>query len=84
MSLWEETVNKLTTNYACDLFMPKDLEWTGVVPNSDPCQIITPLGEGLGLGNHIAISTRGVIIWQGVVNGHNTGINIFTQYLPPL
>ncbi len=37
----------------------------GVVPNSDPCQIITPLvlvglglgvGEGLGLGNHIAFS----------------------------
>ncbi len=52
------------------------------MPNSDPCQIITPLvlvglglgvGEGLGLGNHIEISTRGVIIWQGVENGHNTG-----------
>ncbi len=54
---------------------------SGVVPNSDPCQIITPLvlvglglgvgeglglGVGLGLGSHIAISTRGVIIWQGV------------------
>ncbi len=61
---------------------------SGVVPNSDPCQIITPLvlvglglsvgvglglGTGLGLGNQIAISTRGVIIWQGVENGHNTG-----------
>ncbi len=60
----------------------------GVVPNCDPCQIITPLvlvglglgvgeglvlGVGLGLGNHIAISMRGVIIWQGVENGHNTG-----------
>ncbi len=60
----------------------------GVVPNSDPRQIITPLvlvglglgvgeglglGVGLGLGNQIAISTRGVIIWQGVENGHNTG-----------
>ncbi len=62
---------------------------TGVVPNSDPCQIITPLvlvglglgvgvglglglGVGLGLGNQIAISMRGVIIWQGVENGHNT------------
>ncbi len=53
----------------------------GVVPNSDPCPIITPLvlvglglnvGEGLGLGNQIAISTRGVIICQGVENGHNT------------
>ncbi len=48
---------------------------TGVVPNSDPCQIIIPLvlvglglgvgeglglGVGLGLGNHIAISRRGV------------------------
>ncbi len=52
------------------------------MPNSDPCQIITPLvlvglglgvGEGLGLGNQIAISTRGVIIWQGVENGRNTG-----------
>ncbi len=30
-------------------------------------------GEGLGLGNHIAISTRGVIICRGVENGHNTG-----------
>ncbi len=61
---------------------------SGVVPNCDPCQIITPLvlvglglgvgeglglGVGLGLGNHIAISMRGVIIWQGVENGHNTG-----------
>ncbi len=55
------------------------------MPNSDPCQIITPLvlvglglgvGEGLGLGNHIAISTRGVIIWQGVENGHNTGESV--------
>ncbi len=43
----------------------------GVVPNSDPRQIFTPLvlvglglgvGEGLGLGNQVAISTRGVII----------------------
>ncbi len=51
--------------------------------NSDPRQIITPLvlvglrlgvGEGLGLGNQVAISTRGVIIWQGVENGHNTSI----------
>ncbi len=48
------------------------------MPNSDPCQIITPLvlvglglglGEGLGLGNQIAISTRGVIIWQGAKMG---------------
>ncbi len=31
------------------------------------------LGVGLGLGNQVAISTRGVIIWQGVENGHNTG-----------
>ncbi len=61
--------------------------FAGVVPKSDPCQIITPLvlvglglgvGEGLGLGvglrlgNQIAISMRGVIIWQGVENGHNT------------
>ncbi len=53
------------------------------MPNTDPCQIITPLvlvglglgvGEGLGLGNQIAISTRGVIIWQGVENGHNKAI----------
>ncbi len=56
------------------------------MPNSDPCQIITPLvlvglglgvGEGLGLGNHKAISTRGVIIWQGVENGHNMGYSVF-------
>ncbi len=47
------------------------------MPSSDPCQIITPLvfvglgvGEGLGLGNHKAISTRGVIICQGVENWH--------------
>ncbi len=39
------------------------------------------VGEGLGLrvelglGNHITISTRGVIICQGVENGHNTGTN---------
>ncbi len=31
------------------------------------------VGEGLGLDNQIAISTRGVIIWQGVKNGHNIG-----------
>ncbi len=31
------------------------------------------LGVSLELANHIAISTRGVIIWQGVENGHNTG-----------
>ncbi len=67
----------------------------GVVPNSDPCQIITPLvwvnlgigvGEGLGLdvglglGNQIAISTRGVIIWQGVENGHNTGVRMRSTF----
>ncbi len=33
------------------------------------------LGVGLGLGNQVAISTRGVIIWQGVENGHNTGFS---------
>ncbi len=31
------------------------------------------LGVVLGLGNHVAIATRGVIIWQGVENRHNTG-----------
>ncbi len=68
----------------------------GVVPNSDPCQIITPLvleglglgvgqglglGVGLGLGNQIAISTRGVLIWQAVKNGHNTGtfLHVFEE-----
>ncbi len=30
------------------------------------------LGLGVGLGNQLAISTRGVIIWQGINNGHNT------------
>ncbi len=34
------------------------------------------LGVGLGLGNQIAISKRGVIIWQGVENGHNTGLRL--------
>ncbi len=50
-----------------------------------PCPIMTParllvlvglglgVGVGLGLGNQVAISRRGVIIWQGVENGHNTG-----------
>ncbi len=52
------------------------------------CRILTParlltlvlvglglgLGVRLGLGNQVAISTRGVIIWQGVENGHNTGL----------
>ncbi len=61
---------------------PRVSGFSGVVTNSDPCQIITPplelvglglgvgeglgLGVGLGLGNQITISTRGVIIWQGV------------------
>ncbi len=31
------------------------------------------LGVWLGLGNQVVISIRGVIIWQGVENGHNTG-----------
>ncbi len=39
------------------------------------------LEVGLGLGNQIAISTRGVIIWQGVENGHNTGIQPY-MYVP--
>ncbi len=37
------------------------------------------LGVGLGFGNHIVISTRGVIIWQGVENGHNTGTGFDNQ-----
>ncbi len=40
-------------------------------------------GSRLGLGNQIAISTRGVIIWQGVENRHNTGpcsVLIWTCY----
>jgi len=51
----------------------------GVVPKSDPCQMITSLvlvglalgveGEGSGLGNQIAISTRGVIICRGLKMG---------------
>ncbi len=57
----------------------------GVVPNSDPRQIITPLvlvglglgvGEGLGLGNQIAISTRGGNNLAGVENGHNTCLKL--------
>ncbi len=74
-----------------DLFTAEErVLWSyepGVVTNSDPCQIITPLvlvglglgvGEGLGLGNQIAISMRGVIIWQGVENGHNTDNALLT------
>ncbi len=60
----------------------------GVVLNSDPHQITTPLvlvglglgvgeglrlGVGLGLGNQVAISTRGGNNLAGVKNGHNTG-----------
>ncbi len=62
--------------------------FAGVVQNSDPCQIITPpsigrfrvrggggvrIRGGLGLGNQIAISTRGGNNLAGVENGHNTG-----------
>ncbi len=58
------------------------------MPNSDPCQITTPLvlvglglgvGEGLGLGvelglgNQVVISRRGGSNLAGVENGHNTG-----------
>lgn len=65
--------------------------YPGVVPISEPRQIITPLileglggrfkircwegvmiRGGLGLGNQVAASTRGVIIWLGVENRHNT------------
>jgi len=61
---------------------------SGVVPNFDPRQIITPLvlvglglvvgeglrlGAGLGLGNQVLTSRRGVIIWQGVEIRLNTG-----------
>ncbi len=47
-------------------------------PPLRPCPLVLVglglgVGEGLGLGNQIAISMRGVIIWQGVENGHNTG-----------
>ncbi len=55
------------------------------MPNSDPCQIITPLElvglgvlEGLGFGNQIAIFLTlavKLIIWQGAENGHNTYFN---------
>lgn len=56
---------------------------TGVVPNSDPHQIITTkllpstlvglgLGVGLGLDNQVVTSTR-VIFWQGVEIRLNTG-----------
>ncbi len=56
-----------------------------LVPTSDPRQIITPLvlvglglgvGEGLGLGNQVAISTRGVIIWQGVGMGTTSAVAV--------
>ncbi len=59
---------------SCQIWDTPQRTCAGVVPNSDPCQIITPLvlvglglgvgeglglGVGLGLGNQIAISTRG-------------------------
>ncbi len=31
------------------------------------------MGKGLGLGNQVAISTRGCIIWQGCRFQHSTG-----------
>ncbi len=58
------------------------MPWPGVVLNSDPRQITTPLvlvglglgvGEGLGLVKQVAISTRGGNNLAGVENGHNTG-----------
>ncbi len=82
-----KSANKMCVSVTCIACKLKSDE-AGVVPNSDPCQIITHLvlvglglgvGEGLGLGvwlglgNQVAILTRGVIIWQGVENGHNTG-----------
>ncbi len=80
---WE--LCRLVSVYLCVVGWERLCEITGgVVPSSDPCQIITllvlvglglgvgeglELGVGLGLGNQIAISTGGVIIWQGVENG---------------
>ncbi len=71
------------------IYKAENVPPAGVVPNSDPCQIITPLVLiglsvcvcvcvcvcvwGGGLGNQIAISTRGIIICHRVENGHNTG-----------
>ncbi len=78
------SVSRVGRYISCDMHAHL-LSKAGVVPNSDPRQIITPLvlvglglgvGEGLGLGNQVAISTRGVIIWQGVENGHNTSFLI--------
>ncbi len=39
-----------------------------------PSMVGLCVGVGLGLGNQIEISTRRVIIWQGVENGHNTHV----------
>ncbi len=50
--------------------------WSGVVPNSDPRQItdsLILLGLGLGVGEEVAISTRGGNNLAGDENGHNTG-----------
>ncbi len=44
------------------------------MPNSDPRQITDPLVLlGLGVGEEVAISTRGGNNLAGDENGHNTG-----------
>ncbi len=40
------------------------------------------LWVGLGLGNHIAISTRGGNNLAGVENGHNTGVTKVAIFYP--
>ncbi len=91
MSFWAgNRPSNLATLDASQNLRHRIFQNTGVVSNSDPCQIITPLvlvglglgvGEGLGLGVGLGlgneISTRGVIIWQGVENGDNTGSALF-------
>ncbi len=39
------------------------------------------MGMGLGLGNQVAISTRGGNNLAGVENGHNTGHDVQTCYV---
>ncbi len=81
LSNFEKNLSRNSNNKLCFINKVRE-EHAGVVPNSDPHQITTPLvlvglglglGEGLGLSNQVAISTRGGNNLAGIENGHNTG-----------
>ncbi len=90
-----KSVFMLTCRLTRETTLLCERNWTDVVPNFAPCQIMHPLllvglgvgvgeglglGMGLGLGNQVAISTRGCIIWQGCRIRHNTGQLPVTSY----